>query len=103
MPLPGLTLLSLQAQLAATHAARRVWRQKLTAARRATARLAAAVLAVDREAKDWYAAATAVYEADSTEGTVLRSTIPTTYVKRYAEAAKKRRAAKRAAAATAPQ
>ncbi len=90
------TLTALRAEVLAAVSASRSARIRRTAAAGA---LAVAVLQLDDLAQAWYAEATSVFpDASQGMGEQIRS-IPTTYVPRYADAAKKRRAAKRAAAA----
>lgn len=92
------SLPQLQGKIAQTRAAQRTWRQVAAKLRRSQARLAVAVQEVDRLAKRWYKVATALFGPETPEGETLRRSIPTTYQPRQAEAAKRRRHERKAAA-----
>jgi len=100
IPTAGLTLAGLQGQIATLVAALAALREKVVLRRQADARLAEALAELNDIAQAWYAVATTVWDAETTEGATLRGTIPTTYRPRYAAAAKRRRAA--ASAGTPP-
>ncbi|MCE9611690.1 MAG: hypothetical protein K8R23_15940 [Chthoniobacter sp.] len=93
VPVPGLTLAFFQSLLAAVATAQREERRLRVRRRRAGAALAVALDAVWELAVRWFAVATAVFpETDASAAAQLRL-IPTTYVPRYAAAARQRRAA----------
>ena len=96
VPIAGLTLASFQGLLAAVPGALREERRMRVRRRRAGAVLAVALAELWDLSLRWYLVATAVLDKEAAE---LLQQIPTTYRPRYAEAAKQRRAAKKAAVA----
>lgn len=98
VPMDGLTLAVFAARrLEAVAAQRSVRRARLHRAL-AAGRLAVAMVDLEDTAQAWYAEATSIFpEGSGATAEVIRS-VPTTYVPRYAEASKRRRAAAREAA-----
>ena len=97
VPVTGLTLASFQAQIAAARAAWSEERRMTVRRQRAGARLALALARLNNLSQRWYAVATATFGPETPEGQGIRKGITTTYVPRYHEAAKRRRAERKAA------
>ena len=95
VPLPESTLSTFTALIASTREARREWLRAIIRRQRAEVRLARAVRELDQLQKRWYSMATAIFDEDSVEGEGIRARIPTSYVPRYAAAAKRKRQLKR--------
>jgi hypothetical protein len=98
VPVPGLTLAGFVAQHAAVRALERPRAEAALERRLAAGRLGVALDALNTDLQRWYAVATATFYDPESNGRALLDTVPTTFVPRYAKAARERRAAKRAAA-----
>jgi len=102
VPVAGLTLAAFAARRVATLAAQRAARRTRLRRAQAAARLALALRALNDTAQAWYAEARSVFPPGHARAELLEA-VPTTYVPRYAEAAKLRRQAKRATATATAQ